>query len=154
MAAVRSVNAETVIAVEPKRMFKAMADWPNVLPKAAPHIVSSVSILQGDGGVGSIITQTNVQNAKGVTGGKAKVDVVDEDNLVYKYSVLEGVHEGKEAGPGKCEVKFSPHSGGGCVATIKFETDSENGLTKAHEPMPEILKVLEQYLLSNPTAYA
>eukprot|EP01018_Ginkgo_biloba_P001470 Gb_24923 [translate_table: standard] len=158
MAMARSIKTEMVLAVEGKRMFTAMAkDYHNMLPKAAPDIISSVSILQGDGGAGSITHTDIINNAKGVSYVKARVDEVDEEKMVYKYSMLEAFFEGKEFTTGKYEFKFSPHPQGGCVATLNFETEPgayESGTNKAHEAMPDFLKKVEQYLLSNPTACA
>ncbi|MFQ6628406.1 hypothetical protein Gotur_006477 [Gossypium turneri] len=48
------------------------------MPKAAPQAIKSVELLQGDGGPGTIKKYTF-----------AEVDVLDKDNLLYTYVVIE-----------------------------------------------------------------
>ena len=49
-----SYSIERESPVEVKRLWNATLDTHNLLPKIAPEIISSITLLQGDGGVGTI----------------------------------------------------------------------------------------------------
>ncbi|KAJ8636643.1 hypothetical protein MRB53_010910 [Persea americana] len=50
-----SVSNEVLSQVAPERLWEAIVkDSPNLMPKLLPELVSSIVILEGDGGVGTI----------------------------------------------------------------------------------------------------
>ena len=50
-----SVSNEILSQVAPERLWKAIVkDSPSLMPRLLPELVSSIVILEGDGGVGTI----------------------------------------------------------------------------------------------------
>ena len=45
-------------SVSAPKLFKAFSDFGNLAPKVDPHVYKAVEIIQGDGGVGSIMITT------------------------------------------------------------------------------------------------
>ncbi|GLJ28931.1 hypothetical protein SUGI_0570650 [Cryptomeria japonica] len=111
--------------VEAKRLWNAnVKDANNLLPKLVPEIISGITLVQGDGGVGTI-RQVNFTAAnRDFTYVKEKVDLVDEANMVYSFSQVEGGLIGTKA----ASIRY----------TAKIST---------------LFKMVEEYLIANPTLY-
>nr|GMC97676.1 pathogenesis-related protein STH-2-like [Ipomoea batatas] len=87
---VTTYTHEVATSVAAPRMFKALfVDSHNLLPKVIPQTIKSIEIVQGDGGDGCI-KKTNYLEDGTLKYGKHKFEVVDIDNLVCKYSLIEG----------------------------------------------------------------
>eukprot|EP00253_Pinus_taeda_P024155 PITA_24155 len=157
-----TTTAERASQVEAKRLWNAMVkDNHNFLPKVLPHIFSSVTILEGDGGVGTI-KQFNFtpQAVKEFSYVKERVDEIDEDKLVYKYTVIEGGPLGNKLIALTYEMQFVAKEGGGCVTsrTSNYETIpgaqfDEAKIKEVKENMIAMFEKIELYLLSNPNVY-
>ncbi|WVZ21717.1 hypothetical protein V8G54_009039 [Vigna mungo] len=147
-----TTEREQVCAVAPARLFKAMAfDFGNVLPKAIPNLVKSAEII-GDGGPGSI---KRIVLANGYV--NQKVDVVDEENYVYHYTVDEGSVISETLEKVCYEYKLEANPKGGCMikCTIKYYTKGDAELTDEflkvnNEISAGFTKAVEDYLLANP----
>lgn len=89
------------------------------------------------------------------------MDAIDDQQRVFKYSVIEGGLIGKKVKSTSFELKFEPATDGGSVCKFNAEFESmEDGLP-TEEVTKEIMggmtgmfKALEGYLLANPEAYA
>jgi len=56
---VGSLSQEVKCSVAPARIWKAaVVDIHNLLPKIAPHFISSMEMIEGDGGAGSVFLTT------------------------------------------------------------------------------------------------
>ncbi|KAK7412910.1 hypothetical protein VNO78_04658 [Psophocarpus tetragonolobus] len=129
-----TTEREQVCAVAPATLYKAMAfDFGKVLPKAMPNFVKRAEII-GDGGPGSV---KNLILADGYV--KQKVDVVDEENYVYHYTVDEGsvLLETLE----KCTITY--FTKGDAQLTQEF-------LKANNETSTAFTKAVVDYLLGNP----
>eukprot|EP00253_Pinus_taeda_P020640 PITA_20640 len=150
-----------VLQVDAKRLWNAtVKDSHNFFPKVLPEIFTSVTLLEGDGGVGTI-KQLNINpGRRGFSFIKERVDEVDEQNLVYKYTIIEGGALGTKLSAANFVVKFVPRNEGGSVAswTINYETlptvEAYDDTIKAiKESSSAHIKKVEQYLLNNPDLY-
>lgn len=92
---------------------------------------------------------------------KHKIDVLDKENLVYKYTLIEGDMLGDKLERIVYEVKFVPVSDGKCCLKMmseyhtvgNFELNEEE-VKSGKERAMGMFKAIEKYLLDNPTAYA
>ena len=92
---------------------------------------------------------------------KHRIDEVDLENLVCKYTMIEGGPLGEKLKSIGYEVKFEGSSEGGCVSkmttkyyTVGDEQVKEEDVKKGRESTIGIYKVVESYLHDNPQAYA
>ncbi|KAL2463196.1 Major allergen Pru ar 1 [Forsythia ovata] len=152
---------EHTSAVAPSRIFKAsIVDSHNLIPKLVPQAIKSIEFVQGNGGAGSI-KQINFAEGGGFGTVKYQIDELNEDTLTYKYSLVEGdaLIEGLEKIT--YEVKFEPSPNGGSISKItsKYYTKDdfklkEEDIKAGKERVLGMYKVVEDYLLQNPDAYA
>ena len=91
---------------------------------------------------------------------KERVDEIDEEKMVYKYTTIEGESLGKKLSAASFEVKIVPRKEGGCVASwgCNYETLpgaqlDEGRVKEIKEKSNVMLKKIEEYLLSNPNLY-
>ncbi|EEF45601.1 pathogenesis-related protein STH-21 [Ricinus communis] len=158
---VSTFTQEFTSPVAPSRMFKALILDSNILiPKLLPQFIKSVDVIQGGDGAGTI-EQVNFTEASDFKYIKNRIEELDKDNLVCKYTLIEGGPLGDKLDSIAYEVKFEAASDGGCICKItsnyftlgKFtikEEDIEDGKGKALG----IYRVVEAYLLENPQVYA
>ncbi|XP_028751620.1 pathogenesis-related protein STH-2-like isoform X2 [Neltuma alba] len=143
------------------RLFKALIlDSSTLLPKLLPQFVKDVTVLQGDGGPGTI-EQVNFAQEGPFKYLKHRIDEVDKENLVCKYTMIEGGPLGEKLESIGYEVKFEGSSEGGCLCkmTSKYYTVGdgqvrEEDVKEGRESTIGIYKVVESYLHDNPQAYA
>lgn len=147
--------------VAPSRMFKALiTDSRTLLPKLLPQFIKEVNVIQGDGGAGSI-EQVNFDEAAPFKYVKHRIDEVDNDNLVCKYTMIEGGPLGDKIESIAYEVKFEATSDGGCLCKMiskynvigGFELNEEE-IKEGRESSIGVCKVVEAYLLENPQVFA
>ncbi|XP_077218956.1 major allergen Pru ar 1-like [Tasmannia lanceolata] len=144
--------------ISPSRLWKAaIVDSHNLIPIVAPQYIASIELLQG-GGAGTIKKINFTQAMKGVSYIKTRVDVLDENNFSYKYSVIEGNENYESA---SYEIKLEGSSDGGSVCKIRGEyktvgdyvpTEEESKAGK--EGSVNMFKAIEAYLVVNHNAYA
>ncbi|KAL2463214.1 Pathogenesis-related protein STH-2 [Forsythia ovata] len=137
--------------VSPKRMFKALiTDNHDVLPKVSPSIKSVETI--GDGGVGSI-KLTNFSDGYM----KNRVDFVDAENYVSKFTLVEGDALDDKVEKVCYEMKFEDSKDGGCV--IKITSDyytkgdvvlKEEDVNAGQDHAMGLYKACADYLVANP----
>ncbi|KAF8401407.1 hypothetical protein HHK36_012346 [Tetracentron sinense] len=158
---VTSLTQEFACPVPPARMFKALIlDSHNLIPKLMPQAIKSVDMIQGDGGAGSI-KQINFAEGSHFKYVKHRIDALDKENFVCKYSLIEGdVLMGKLESIAY-EVKFETAADGGCVCKMTSEYHSvgdgeikEEEIKAGKERAMGMYKAIEAYLLENPDAYA
>ncbi|RDX84738.1 hypothetical protein CR513_34167, partial [Mucuna pruriens] len=123
-----TTESEQVSVVAPARLYKAIVlDYSNVFPKALPNFVKSAEIIQGDGGPGTIKKFTLFEGYV-----KHKVDVVDVDNYVYHYTIVEGSVVSEALEKVSYEYKLVGRPDGGCIikSTRKYYTKGDAQLTQ------------------------
>ncbi|XP_072975755.1 pathogenesis-related protein 1-like [Typha angustifolia] len=146
-------------SVSAPRLFKAaLADWHNLGPKLAPHIIVSSSPVQGDGSAGSI-REFKFTSAMPFSHIKERLDFVDHEKFECKQTVVEGGGIGVTIESISTHIKLEPNSKGGCVCKVVqtckllpgVKAEDEEAMTK--ETATSIIKTAEAYLLANPNAY-
>ncbi|KAK9084292.1 hypothetical protein Scep_030763 [Stephania cephalantha] len=166
-------------SVAPSRLWKAgVLDLHVLAPKIASQFIESVEV-EGDGGVGTTktfnftagirLTLVELVESNYREGPKKavptlryvknKVDVLDNENLVYKYTVVEGSEKFKS---NTHQIKIEGSEDGGSI--FKFsgeyitvgddEAAAEADIKAAKEGNLNMFKGVESYLLANPNAYA
>ena len=92
---------------------------------------------------------------------KHRIDEVDHENLLCKYTMIEGDALGDKLESINYEVKFEAAIDGGCICKMiskyntvgDFAVDEEE-IKGGKEKAMAIYKVVESYLLQNPDVYA
>ncbi|XP_040993226.1 major pollen allergen Bet v 1-D/H-like [Juglans microcarpa x Juglans regia] len=148
--------------VAAERLWRAsIGDIRNLMPRLLPQLVSSIVVLEGDGGAGTIMRH-NLKNAVKEFGFvKDRIEVIDHDNHIFKYSVIEGGLVGLKLKSFTAEITFSSTREGGCLAKVKIEYESmeegsllsEEDVTSIKEGNLAMMKAVEEYLLADPNAY-
>ncbi|KAH7511429.1 hypothetical protein ACOSP7_007238 [Xanthoceras sorbifolium] len=158
---VTSFTQDFTCPIAPSRMFKALiVDSKNLIPKLLPEFIKSVHTIQGDGGAGSI-EQVNFTEACSYKYAKHRIDELDEENLVCKYTMIEGDALGDKLESIAYEVRFEAASDGGCICKMtstyqiigEFEIKDEE-IKASKERVLGIYKLVDNYLLNNPQVYA
>lgn len=91
---------------------------------------------------------------------KERVDQVDEENLVYSYSHVEGGMLGTKLASANHEFKFSHKEGGGSIVSFTVNYKSLPGVTLHEAKLEEfkanstgLFRLFEGYIIANPTLY-
>ncbi|KAK0608370.1 hypothetical protein LWI29_029777 [Acer saccharum] len=161
---VTSLSQEYTCPISPSRMFKALiVDSKNLIPKLLPEFIKSVHTVQGDGEPGSI-EQVNFTEGSSYKYAKHRIDEINEENLVCKYTMIEGDALGDTVESIAYEVRFeaaSSSEGGGCICKMTSDYrmigDSEikeEEIKASKERVMGIYKLVENHLLNNPQVYA
>lgn len=159
--AITTFTDEYISPIHPSRVFKAsIVDSHNLIPKLMPQAISSIRITEGDGGAGSI-KHINFAQGGNFKSLKYRVDELDEESLVYKYTLIEGEALIDKLEKITYEVKFEATKDGGSVSkvTSKYYTVgdfmlNEDEVKAGKEKVIGMYKAVEAYLLQNPQAYA
>ncbi|KAK8585863.1 hypothetical protein V6N13_050833 [Hibiscus sabdariffa] len=152
---------EVSTTIPPAKMFKAcILDGQNLIPKVVPdQAFESVEFIKGNGEPGTV---KKITFAEGSQFGYMveEVEALDKDELVYRYSVIEGGALMNKVEKIGYESKFesSPDGGSVCKIRCKYHTIgdfeiTEEGSKAGKEKAMEILKAVEAYLLANPQHY-
>ncbi|CAK7333273.1 unnamed protein product [Dovyalis caffra] len=157
------IYGEHTSPVPVDRLWKAtFCDGHNLVPKLMPGIISSVVILEGDGiGVGSIKKFNFTDAVKEFSYVKDRVEVMDQENHIFKYSIIEGGVLGVKVKSFFAEVGLTSTNEGGCLAKLKIEYEpigdsllSEEDANDVTKGVLAMVKAVDAYLVANPSAYA
>ncbi|GAB4829958.1 hypothetical protein Ancab_019606 [Ancistrocladus abbreviatus] len=159
--AVKTYSLEIESPVAAGRLFKALClDDHNILPKLMPESIKSIEFVEGTCVAVGSIKQFNFTDGFQLKYAKHRIDELDVDNFYCKYTITEGT-----ALDGKYEfvvneVKYYP-KGSGCVCKINTHVHplpgiefNEEGPKMGQERLKKMFKVVEEYLIANPDAYA
>ncbi|KAF7813540.1 class-10 pathogenesis-related protein 1-like [Senna tora] len=152
----QKVSEENVSAVAPARLFKTLVhDGDNLIPKVI-EAIQSVENLEGNGGPGTIKKITSLEAGE-LHYVKHKVEAVDNDNFVYKYSLIEGDKFPDTLEKVSVDTKLEAAANGGSVikVTVTFVTKGDAKPTEEEMKMGKqkgegLFKAIEGYLLANP----
>lgn len=85
---------------------------------------------------------------------------MDEENFVFKYSLVEGGRMGKLYSNADYEIRVEPNNEGGCTLKATGEHDAYDDTEVTDEDMKvekeglmAMYKAVEAFLLANPDAY-
>ncbi|KAF8023383.1 hypothetical protein BT93_F0785 [Corymbia citriodora subsp. variegata] len=158
---VTTYTQEFTTTVAPSRMFMALIiDSHNLIPKIAPQGIKSIEFVEGDGGVGSIKV-TNFAEGGHLKFLKHKIDALDTENMMCKYTLIEGDVIFDNIESVVYEVQFSASGNGGCVCKMTSEYHTKGDMELKEEDIKQgkekamgLYKVVEEYLMANPDVYA
>ncbi|KAF7849544.1 hypothetical protein BT93_L0647 [Corymbia citriodora subsp. variegata] len=158
---VTTYTQEFTTPVAPSRMFMALIiDSHNLIPKIAPQGIKSIEFVEGDGGVGSIKV-TNFAEGGHLKFLKHKIDALDTENMMCKYTLIEGDVIFDKIESVVYEVQFSTSGNGGCVCKMTSEYHTKGDMELKEEDIKQgkekamgLYKVVEEYLMANPNVYA
>ncbi|XP_010245451.1 PREDICTED: major allergen Pru ar 1-like [Nelumbo nucifera] len=158
---VTTYTQEFTTSIAPARMFKALIlDSHNLIPKLMPQSIKSIEIVEGDGDIGSI-KQTNFHEGSHFKFLKHRIDGLDMENLVCKYTLIEGDVLGDKLKSIIYEVKLEASGNGGSVCKMTSEYHTADGIDLKEEEIKAgkdkaigMYKVVEAHLLENPELYA
>ncbi|KAK4405510.1 Pathogenesis-related protein STH-2 [Sesamum angolense] len=101
--------------VTPGRMFKALIlDSHNLCPQLMFSSIKSIDFLQGKGEPGTI-KQMNFTDASPFNYVKHRIDEIDEEKFMCKYTFIEGDVLMDKLDHITYDVKFEPYGFGGCI---------------------------------------
>ncbi|XP_072975603.1 pathogenesis-related protein 1-like [Typha angustifolia] len=139
------------------RLFKAaVADWHNLGPKLAPHIIASASPASDT--IGSV-REFKFTSTMPYSNIKERLDFLDAEKFECKQTVVEGGGIGITIESLSIHIKIEPNSKGGCVCKVVQTckllpgVKAEEQAAKSKETASSIIKAAETYLLANPDAY-
>ncbi|KAB2092810.1 hypothetical protein ERO13_A02G052300v2 [Gossypium hirsutum] len=153
-------ESEVITAIPPAKMFKAcIVDGDTLIPKIVPQAFKTIEYIEGNGEPGSIKKVTFGEGSQ-FNYMKEKVEALDKDKLVYRYSVIEGDALMNKLEKITYETKLEASPGGGsiCKTSSKYYTIAdfeitEEGIKAGKEKTLQIFKAVEAYLLANPDKY-
>ncbi|KAK4421620.1 Pathogenesis-related protein STH-2 [Sesamum alatum] len=154
---VKSFFHELKTKISPSRFFKALIiESPEHAPKFNKS-VKSVEVVAGHGVTAGCVLQTNFHDGLPFTYAKHRVDEIDTENYVCKYTLIEGDILGDKLEKINYELKVEGSADGGCV--IKSKTDlhvkagvelSDEEIKAGKDEASNIFNACEQYLSANP----
>ncbi|KAM1171514.1 hypothetical protein ACFX2G_022224 [Malus domestica] len=152
-------ESESTSVIPPARLFNATAlDGDKLIAKLAPQAVKSVEILEGDGGAGTVM---KISFGESSTYGymKKRIDAIDKENFVYKYSMIEGDAISETIEKISYETMLVASSNGSIIKrTCHYHTKGDVEIKEEHlkagkEKASHLLKLVENYLLEHQDAY-
>ncbi|KAM0954473.1 putative Bet v I/Major latex protein [Dioscorea sansibarensis] len=156
-----SFTHETTSSVAPQRLWKAGIIDHELIPKLCSEQIASLELLEGDGGVGSITKLSLTPAAKApFSYVKERVEVLDHENMVFKYSVVEGGLLGERFNSCSFEIKFGASHEGGTIGKLTCHYDTTDDTPLSEEEKGQMLtgllgmmNAVDAYLVANPTAF-
>ncbi|CAL1397319.1 unnamed protein product [Linum trigynum] len=152
---------ENTFPVSPSRLFKALiGDSETLVPKLFPQLVKSISVVEGDGGVGTIrlitFQQCTVPTRVPSKNVKTRIDALDAEKFAYKYRLLEGDLLNEKIESISYEVVFVSGGAGETIRKTKTtyvikgdEPPMEDERNKGKVTATAMLKVVEGYMQQN-----
>ncbi|XP_071911972.1 major allergen Pru ar 1-like [Coffea arabica] len=150
--------------IPPAKLFNIILDADKLIPRILPQAVKSVDILQGDGHQTGTIYAAQFGQGSPHNSVKIHVDEVDEENFIYKCTVIEGDALQDVIEKIAFESRFQCSADGGSIISIN-STYYTKGDAEITEDVQEIIKsgkeiaagilfeALDAYLSAYPNAY-
>ncbi|KAL7081298.1 hypothetical protein ACP275_14G030800 [Erythranthe tilingii] len=153
---VKSFFQEVKAKASPSRMFKALVtESHDIVPKITTSIESIVTV-EGEGVTPGCIMQTNFPEGAHFKYVKHRIDAIDTENYVCKYTLVEGDVLGDKLEKICYEIKFEA-SDEGCniKVTSEYHTKgdfviNDDEIKAGKEQALGLYKACEDYLIANP----
>lgn len=161
MAAAVTFTEEFTSPISATRLFKALIlDADNLLPKIVPEAIKSIEIIEGNGGPGTI-KKMNFGDGTNHSFAKHRIDVLDKDNMIYVYTLVDDGEFMDKIESITYEMKLESTPDGGCKGKniSKYQPKpgvqiQEEQIKSGKEKAAGVFKAVEAYLQANPNAYA
>ncbi|KAJ0816482.1 putative (S)-norcoclaurine synthase [Helianthus annuus] len=124
---------------------------------AAKHILERLDVIEGDGGVGTVIKIT-FKPGSGISYYNEKYTMIDNDNMVRETEIVEGgyLDFGFTLYRVRIEVKNNPNDKTGSSSIVKItieyevkEEAADNASLVTMEPFLVLMKFANEHLLSS-----
>ncbi|KAI0529564.1 hypothetical protein KFK09_002116 [Dendrobium nobile] len=157
-----SFTRENVAKISLDRVWKAgVLDAHNLIPKLLSDFISSVELLEGEGGLGTVKKTNFTEAVKEFRFVTDKIELLDTENHIVKQSVIDGGLIGQRLKSYSFEMKFEVVNSSETLGKITLEYDTIDDTPLSDEEQEEIMKglfliikAIEGYLIENPTSYA
>ncbi|EYU32596.1 hypothetical protein ABFS82_14G029500 [Erythranthe guttata] len=153
---VKSFFQEMKAKASPSRMFKALVtESHDIVPKITTSIESIVTV-EGEGVTPGCIMQTNFPEGAHFKYVKHRIDAVDTENYVCKYTLVEGDVLGDKLEKICYEIKFeASEEGCNIKVTSEYHTKgdfviNDDEIKAGKEQALGLYKACEDYLIANP----
>ncbi|XP_034685160.1 major allergen Pru ar 1-like [Vitis riparia] len=150
---------ELTSPVPAPRLFKALIlEADSLLPKVVPQAIKSIETVEGNGGPGTI-KQLNFAEGSQFKYVKHRIDELDKEKMIYKYTLIEGDALMDKIEYISYEISFEASPDGGCKSKNVSEYHTKPGVEIKEEEIKDgkekaaaVFKAVEAYLLANPDA--
>ncbi|KAH9288869.1 hypothetical protein KI387_032986 [Taxus chinensis] len=151
---VHKTSGQVQVGAPASAVWKAFTkDFLDLFPKLLPNMITSIEVLEGDGGVGTLLLfNFGADVPKGITYQKERVVEKDEGAHIIAMEVIEGGYRQMGFGYYKTRFEMKDEGESSCVVdcTLEYETASgERDLnTLTIDSVVVVLKAIENHLLS------
>ncbi|KAK9286487.1 hypothetical protein L1049_014885 [Liquidambar formosana] len=153
---VTSFTQEFTTLVAPASLFEALiVDSHNLIPKLVTQGITSIEFIEGMEALVASSKPTSLRSMK------HRIDVLDTENLVCKYTLIEADILGEKLESVVYKTKFEASSVGGCICKMSSEYHAKAGVELKEDEIKAgkdkamgLYEVVEEYLLANPDVYA
>ncbi|MED6124265.1 hypothetical protein PIB30_057324 [Stylosanthes scabra] len=155
---IKEFNTQAQLGVGLETLWKALAkDLPNIVPKVLPNNVKDVQLIQGNGGIGTILIFNFFPDARSVTHyQREKITEFDESKHEIGLQVIEGGYLNRGLTYYKTTFQLSSIEEKLTLVNVKISYDHESSSDLEEGVKPQktsqstlsFLKSLEKYLLN------
>ncbi|XP_061367220.1 phytohormone-binding protein CSBP-like [Gastrolobium bilobum] len=151
----KEFNSQTEISVGLGTLWQALSkDLAFITPKVIPNIVKDVKVIEGDGGIGTILHFTFSSDVQPVSYQREKITELDEFSHEIGLQVVEGGHLNQGFSYYKISYQLSEIGENQTLAKVKISYDYESDTQESSHPVKtseavlSFLRCLETYLLN------
>ncbi|TKY66570.1 Phytohormone-binding protein [Spatholobus suberectus] len=154
-AMIKEFNTQTEVSVRLEALWAALSkDIMTIVPKVLPNIVKDVQLIEGDGGVGTILIFNFLSGVSLLSYQKEKITELDEISHEIGLQVIEGGYLNQGLSYYKTSFQLSAIAEHKTSVNVKISYDHESDIeervkpTKTTESTLFYLRRLEKYLLN------
>ncbi|XP_027356642.1 phytohormone-binding protein-like [Abrus precatorius] len=152
---IKEFNTQTEVSVGLEALWAALTkDLKIIVPKVLPNVVKDVQVIEGDGGVGTILIFNFLPDVSPVSYQREKITEFDEISHEIGLQVIEGGYLNQGLSYYKTTFQLSGLGEHKTLVNVKISYDHESDIeervkpTKTSESTLFYLRCLEKYLLN------
>ncbi|KAE9592931.1 hypothetical protein Lal_00028720 [Lupinus albus] len=151
----KELNTKAELNVRLKTLWEVMSKGLLITQKVIPHIVKDVKVIEGDGGIGTILHFTFNPDVSSISYQKEKIVNLDENTHEIGLQVIEGGHLNQGFSYYKTSFQLSAIGEIQTLVSVKisydYEPNSEESThsMKTSDFMLSYLRCLEKYILND-----
>ncbi|KAK7405194.1 hypothetical protein VNO78_06393 [Psophocarpus tetragonolobus] len=151
----KELNGKIEVSIGLEALWQAWAkDMIVTIPKVMPNVVKDVKVIEGDGGVGSILLFTFFSDMTPISSKKETITDLDENSHEFGYQVLEGGYLENGYSCYKINFKLSAIEEHKTLINVKITYDCKSDIEESTPPLKTLestlfyIGCLETYLLN------
>ncbi|OIW08271.1 hypothetical protein TanjilG_21737 [Lupinus angustifolius] len=152
---VKEFSTQAQVSVGLETMWPAIAkDFNDIVPKVIPNIVKDVEMVEGDGGVGTILVFNFFPSEGRTNYQRERITEFDEVNHEIGLQVIEGGYLNKGLSYYKTTYQLSAIGENQTLVNVKISYDHDSDIQESIKPMETsestlfFVRTLEKYLLN------